>query len=65
MVISFGNPFFYNEYFEAVHVYFNAYTYVQAILKATAAALYGEIPFKGQSPIKLSVEKLKTAVNIE
>jgi len=59
IVISFGNPFFYNEYFEAVHVYINAYSYVPASLKATAAALYGEIPFKGQSPVNLSVDKLR------
>ena len=64
IVISFGNPFFYNEYFEAVHVYINAYSYVPASLKATAAALYGEIPFKGLSPVNLSVDKLKMGINI-
>jgi beta-N-acetylhexosaminidase len=64
MVISFGNPFFFHEYFEAVHVYINAYSYVPATFKATAAALFGEIPFKGKSPVNLSVEKLKTAVNL-
>ncbi|MFW5658280.1 MAG: glycoside hydrolase family 3 protein [Bacteroidota bacterium] len=64
MVISFGNPFFFNEYFEAVHVYINAYSYVPATLEATAKALYGEIPFKGKSPVNLSLEKIKTAVEL-
>lgn len=64
MVISFGNPFFFNEYFEGVHVYINAYSYVPASQEATAKAIFGEIPFKGKSPVNLSVEKLKTAVNL-
>ncbi len=64
IVISFGNPFFFNEYFEAVHVYINAYSSVPSSLEATAKAIFGEIPFKGTSPVNLSVDKLKMAVNL-
>ncbi len=64
IVISFGNPYYVNEYFEGAHVYINAYSYVAPSIKATTAALYGEIPFPGKSPVNLSVDKLKSAVNI-
>jgi len=64
LIISYGNPFFFNEYFEAVHVYINAYSYAPDSIIASAKALYGEIPFKGTSPVNLSVDKLKSAVNL-
>ncbi len=64
IVVSLGNPHFFNEYFEAVHVYINAYSYVDFSQKALVKALYGEIPFSGKSPVNLSVEKVKRTINI-
>jgi beta-N-acetylhexosaminidase len=59
IVISLGNPYYLNEYFEAAHVYINTYSYVPASLKALARALFGEIPFQGKSPVDLSMDKLR------
>ncbi|MFP4059478.1 MAG: glycoside hydrolase family 3 protein [Bacteroidales bacterium] len=64
IVVSLGNPHFYNEYFEGVHVYINAYSHVDFSQKALVKALYGEIPFRGKSPVKLSVDKVKRAINL-
>ncbi len=64
IVVSLGNPHFYNEYFEGVHVYINAYSYVDFSQKALVKALYGEIPFRGKSPVNLSVDKVKRAINL-
>ncbi len=64
IVVSLGNPHFYNEYFEGVHVYINAYSHVDFSQKALVKALYGEIPFRGKSPVNLSVDKVKRAINL-
>ena len=64
IIISFGNPHFFNEYFEASHVYINAYSYTDFSQKATVQALYGDIPFEGKSPVNLSVDKVKRALNL-
>lgn len=53
IVISFGSPYFYNEYFEAAPVYLNAYSPIDASFRAAVRALLGEIPCAGQSPVKL------------
>jgi hypothetical protein len=49
-----GSPYYYKEYFESADTYINAYYFDQATIKAAVAAIYGEIPFEGKSPVSIS-----------
>jgi beta-N-acetylhexosaminidase len=53
VVISFGSPYYYNEYFEMANVFINAYSPVPGTQRAVVRALLGEIPFQGVSPVQL------------
>jgi hypothetical protein len=53
VVISFGSPYMFTDYFEMADVYLNAYSHVPASLKAAVDALFGEIPITGKSPVAL------------
>lgn len=53
MVISLGNPYIGNEYFERVKTYINTYSNDASTHQALLKALTGKIPFKGISPVNL------------
>lgn len=55
VVVSFGSPYFCEEYFDAADVFVNAYSTTPATQEAFARALFGEIPFAGKSPVQLKV----------
>lgn len=52
VMASFGTPFLY-KYFSRDDMFINAYWPTEDILEAFVKALFGEIPFKGVSPVKL------------
>jgi len=56
IVLSLGSPYFIKEYFEAAPVSVNAYSDCEATIRAMAKGLYGEIPFKGNSPVDLDMQ---------
>lgn len=53
IVVSFGSPYFSNQYFEKADMYINAYTMLEPSVKAFTRALFGEIPFQSFSPVDL------------
>ncbi len=59
IVISLGNPYYANEYFEQVNTYINSYSYTSFSVEATVAALLGEIQFTGETPVNLDMNKFK------
>jgi len=52
-VVSFGSPYFGNQYFEIANTYVNAYSMLVPSVKAFVRAALGEIPFSTFSPVKL------------
>jgi beta-N-acetylhexosaminidase len=56
IVISLGSPYHVNEYFERISTVINAYSSDNSTVKAVAKVLLGEIPFKGVSPVNLSMD---------
>ncbi|NBC81799.1 MAG: glycoside hydrolase family 3 protein [Bacteroidetes bacterium] len=59
IVISLGNPYYANEYFERINTYVNTYSYTPFSIEATVAALFGENEFTGKSPVNLNMNKFK------
>lgn len=53
MVVSFGSPYFGNQYFERALTYVNAYSMLSPSVEAFVKAAMGEIPFTDYSPVKL------------
>ncbi len=53
LVVSFGSPYFGQQYFERALTYVNAYSMLSPSVKAFARASCGEIPFTDYSPVKL------------
>lgn len=53
IVVSLGSPYVHDEYFERMDTCINAYSNDVSTLDALVAALLGEIPFVGQSPVLL------------
>ena len=53
VVVSFGSPYFGGQYFERALTYVNAYSMVEASVKAFVRAAFGEIEFTSFSPVKL------------
>jgi len=51
IIISLGNPYFLN-YVASAGTYLNAYSDAPACIKAVVDAIWGEIPFCGQSPVR-------------
>lgn len=51
--VSFGSPYFGNQYFEKAGTYVNAYSFLAPSIKAFVRALTGEIEFSDFSPVKL------------
>ncbi len=54
MIVSFGSPYFGNQYFERALTYVNAYSMLAPSVKAFVRAAVGEIPFGNYSPVKLN-----------
>lgn len=52
-VVSFGSPYFIDQYFEKAQTYVNAYSMLSCAVKAFVRAACGEIDFQGVSPVKL------------
>lgn len=53
MVVSFGSPYFYDQYFEKAKTYVNAYSMLACSVKAFVRAACGEIEFQGKSPVEI------------
>lgn len=58
VVVSFGSPYFGEQYFERCPVYVNAYSMLDPSVEAFARAAVGEIPFTDFSPVKLQTGEL-------
>ncbi len=52
-VVSFGSPYFGEQYFERALTYVNAYSMISPSVKAFVRAAVGEIPFSEHSPVDL------------
>ena len=52
-VVSFGSPYFGEQYFERALTYVNAYSMLSPSVKAFVRAAVGEIPFTAFSPVEL------------
>lgn len=53
VIVSFGSPYFGNQYFERALTYVNAYSMLAPSVKAFVKAAMGEISFGEYSPVKL------------
>ena len=53
MAVSFGSPYFYDQYFEKAQTYVNAYSMLACSVKAFVRAACGEIEFQGKSPVEI------------
>ncbi len=53
VVVSFGSPYFGQQYFERCPAYVNAYSMLDSCAEAFVKAAIGEIPFGDFSPVKL------------
>lgn len=51
--VSFGSPYFGNQYLERASTYVNAYSALDCAGKAFVKAACGEIAFQGKSPVKI------------
>lgn len=57
-VVSFGSPYFGQQYFQKVGTYVNAYSMLSCVVEAFVRAACGEIPFMGSSPVDLDMSRL-------
>lgn len=55
VAVSFGSPYFGDQYFEKAQTYVNAYSMLSASVKAFVRAACGEIEFQGKSPVHLNM----------
>ena len=53
VIVSFGSPYFGNQYFEKAKTYVNAYSMLSCSAEAFVKATCGEIEFTGKSPVRL------------
>jgi len=56
IVVSMGSPYHVEEYLERVNTIINTYSSDNVMINALIRALTGEIPFKGISPVNLSMD---------
>jgi beta-glucosidase-like glycosyl hydrolase len=54
-VVSFGSPYFGDQYFEKAQTYVNAYSMLASSAEAFVKAACGETNFEGKSPVKLDL----------
>lgn len=52
VIVSFGSPYFYKDFFETAETFVNSY-YCDVCMEVFVAGLYGECEFTGKSPVKL------------
>lgn len=57
VVVSFGSPFLFNQYYTHYPTYINAYSNAKSIQEAFVKILFGEIQCLGKSPVKLERSK--------
>ncbi len=57
--ISFGYPYIHYDIMENADCFINAYGKSPELMKATVRCILGEIPFKGESPVKLEPARRK------
>ncbi len=60
-IVSFGSPYFGEQYFEKAQTYVNAYTMLSPSVKAFVRAATGEIPFTDFSPVHLTTYEEETS----
>ena len=53
IAISFGSPYFGEQYFELASTYINAYSFLDCSVDACVRAMTGEIDFTDYSPVKI------------
>ncbi len=66
--LGLGSPFMYYDFFGSFSNYINAYNYTKESMEAVVAAIYGEIPFEGKSPVELiprEMQKAMEAIGVE
>lgn len=51
--VSFGSPYFCNQYFEKAHTFVNAYSMLDCTAEAFAGAIFGDEAFNDFSPVNL------------
>ena len=54
-VVSFGSPYYCDQYYEQAQTFVNAYSMLECSVKAFVRAACGEIEFTGRSPVKLNI----------
>ncbi|MBI9057329.1 MAG: glycoside hydrolase family 3 protein [Labilibaculum sp.] len=54
VIISYGDPYLHDRYFERIGTSVNAYFYNTATQLQVVKAITGQIPFQGKSPVKLT-----------
>ena len=61
-IVSFGSPYFGEQFFEKAQTYVNAYTMLSPSVKAFVRAAMGEIPFTDFSPVHLTSYEEETSL---
>lgn len=56
VVVSFGSPYFFQQYFERSYTYVNAYAMVDSSVEAFVKAMFGETEFTGVSPVDTNLQ---------
>ena len=59
LAVSFGSPYFGDQYFEKAQTYVNAYSMLAESVRSFVRAACGEIEFMGKSPVRLNVNDQK------
>ena len=65
IAISFGSPYFGEQYFERASTYINAYSFLNCSVEACVKALNGDISFTNYSPVKIKMNLLDEKFKIE
>lgn len=55
VVVSFGTPSIYYNYFEQANAYLNTYSRDSGAMKAVVDGILGDFTFVGKSPVKLTL----------
>lgn len=54
IIVSLGSPYHFVDYYQSANIFINAYSIAPESQKAVVRAIFGEIPFVGVSPVKIS-----------
>lgn len=55
VTVSFGSPYFVEQYFERSKSVVNAYSMMEDSVAGFVRALYGEVPFTEDSPVNIQL----------